>query len=57
MARDYGQIQSAFWTHPKIRSVGPDAKLIAAYLLTSPHTNGLGCFYLPLGYVATDLGY
>ena len=52
----YGQIQRAFWTHPDIRTVGPDAKLIAAYLLTGPHTNGLGCFYLPDGYMSADLG-
>ena len=57
MAREYGQIQSAFWTHPDIRSLSHDTKLIGAYLLTSLHTNGIGCFFAPEGYASGDLGY
>ena len=55
MARDYGQIRSAFWTHPEIRPASLLTKAIAAYLMTSLHTNGVGCFYCPPGYIADDL--
>ena len=54
--RDYGQIQSAYWTHPDIQAVSIEAKLIGAYLLTCQHTNGIGCFRMPIGYVSIDLG-
>ena len=47
MARAYGQIQSAFWTHPTIRNATVEAKVIAAYLLTGPDSNGIGCFFAP----------
>ena len=56
MTGGYGQIQRAFWTHPDIRPISPGAKLIAAYLLTSRHTNGIGCFFAPPASIAGDLG-
>ena len=55
MARDFGQIKSAYWTHPEIRGLTLAAKTVGAYLMTGPHSNGLGCFYCPPGYVADDL--
>jgi hypothetical protein len=55
--RDYGIIQSAYWTHPDVKGLTDGAKLLGAYLLTCPHANGLGCFHAPLGYIATDLGW
>ena len=55
--REYGQIQSGYWTDPDIQSLSSDARLLGAYLLTGPHSNGLGCFRLPNGYVEEDLGW
>src|SRR3990167_2608963 len=55
--REYGQIQSSFWTDPEIRSLTDQAKLLAAYLLSGPHSNGLGCFRLPYGYLSADFGW
>lgn len=55
--RNYGVIQSTYWTHPDIKPLRDGAKLLGAYLLTGPHTNALGCFHAPIGYVATDLGW
>jgi len=55
--RDYGTIQSAYWTHPDVKGLSDGAKLLGAYLLTCPHANGLGCFHAPAGYIATDLGW
>ena len=53
--REYGQIQSAFWTHPDIQGLSIQAKVVGAYLLTSQHTNGIGCFRVPVGYISIDL--
>lgn len=53
--RIYGTIQTRFWTHPDIQDLSDQAKLLAAYLLSSPHTNMLGCFRIPIGYIAEDL--
>lgn len=55
--REYGQIQCSFWTDPEILSLGNDAKLLAAYLMTGPHSNGIGCYRLPFGYVEADFGW
>lgn len=54
--REYGQIQSAYWTHPDIQPLSLEAKLIGAYLLTCQHTNGIGCFRMPIGYISIDIG-
>jgi len=55
--REYGQVQSAFWQHASEEGWSDDAKLISVYLLTGPHTNGLGSFRLPSAYVTDDLGW
>lgn len=55
--RDWGKIKTAFWTDKKLRPMDSDCKLLFAYLLSGPHTNALGCFYCPDGYIATDLGW
>lgn len=54
--REYGQVQCAFWGHPDIAGLSNEAKLLALYLLTGPHSNGLGCYRLPAGYITEDLG-
>lgn len=38
-----------------MRRVSDDARLLALYLLTGQHTNMIGCFRLPDGYVSEDL--
>lgn len=53
--REYGKIHSSFWTSQDIRDVGEDGRTLAAYLLTSPHSNMLGCFRIPPAYVSEDL--
>jgi hypothetical protein len=54
--RDYGKIYTRFWTSTDIASLSVGAKLIAAYLLSSPHTTMIGCFRLPLAYIVDDVG-
>lgn len=56
MARDYGRIRTSFWDDDRIKPLSMAEKMVAAYLLTSNHTNAIGCFKLPLAYVADDLG-
>lgn len=55
--REYGAIPTRFWSDPPIKALSDQAKLLAAYLLTGPHTNMLGCFRLPTGYVAEDFSW
>lgn len=57
--RDYGIITPQFWTGTtgrQIRELGSDARVVAAYLLTSPHANMLGLYHLPLAYLVTETG-
>ena len=49
--REYGQVQSAFWQSIDVQSWSDEGKLLALYLLTGPHANGIGCFRLPSGEV------
>lgn len=53
--REYGSVQTQFWSDIALQNLSTHAKLLAVYLLTGPHTNMLGCFRLPTGYVAEDL--
>lgn len=55
--REYGQVQSAFWQSRDAQNFSDTGKLLALYLLTGPHSNGIGCFRLPDGYVTGDLGW
>lgn len=55
--RDYGKLYSGFWTSADMQSMSDDGKMLAAYLLTCHHSTIIGCFRLPDGYVADDLGW
>lgn len=54
--RDYGQVQCSWWGHPDTVHLSDNGKLLFLYLLTGPHSNGLGCYRLPFGYVSSDTG-
>ena len=57
--RDYGKVSPNFWigeTGKKLREAGTEAQLVALYLMTSPHANMLGLFYLPKIYLAHETG-
>lgn len=55
--RDYGRIHTAIWGSQDFVSFSDDARLLALYLLTSPHTTMIGAFRLPDGYVCADIGW
>jgi hypothetical protein len=53
--RTYNVIQTRFWSWAKAHRLSAGARELAIYLLSSPHTNSVGCFAVPLGYIAEDL--
>lgn len=54
--RDYGVVKVRFWTWAKRKKLSPAARELALYCLTSSHSNSLGFYYLPIAYIADDLG-
>jgi hypothetical protein len=57
--RAYGKVTPAFWTGRtgrRIRAAGPAAQVVALYLLTGPHANMLGLYYLPLPFLVHETG-
>jgi uncharacterized phage protein (TIGR02220 family) len=52
----YSRIEDSFWRDEKLKKCSIDARHIFLYLLTSPHRNILGCYYLPKMYAMFDLG-
>lgn len=53
--RDYGRVHTAFWGSPDLQALTDRGKLLALYLLTSPHATIVGAYRVPLTYVAEDL--
>jgi hypothetical protein len=57
--RAYGKVAPAFWTGAtgrRIRAAGPAAQVVALYLLTGPHANMLGLYYLPPPFICHETG-
>lgn len=55
--RDYGTVDTGIWRHHDFKRLSESAKLLALYLRTCDHGNMIGCFHLPLMYIAADLGW
>lgn len=53
----YYRVSPKFWTDPVVRRASDDARLLALYLLTSPHRRLEGLFRLPKPYICADLGW
>ncbi|WP_449567066.1 DNA-binding protein [Lelliottia nimipressuralis] len=57
--RDYATVAPQFWlgkTGRELRAAGAQAQVVAFYLMTSPHANMLGLYYLPVLYLAHETG-
>ena len=55
--RDYGKVSPKFWTGDTgkaLKAKGPEAVLVALYLMTTQHANMLGLYYLSKAYIAVD---
>lgn len=55
--RDYGKVHTSFWSSRTIGTLSEDGRMLALYLMTSPHTTITGTFRLPDGYACEDLGW
>ena len=55
--RDYGVIPTDLWSRQEFRVCTSEAQLLLLYLLSGPHTNLIGCFRLPFGYVGADFAW
>lgn len=53
----YTRVESRFWQDEKMRAVSGDARQLMLYLLTSPHRNMIGFYFLPPPYACFDLGW
>lgn len=51
----YQKIHSQIWQDEKFSGLSLNAQLLFLYILTSPHSNALGVYVLPLGYIEGDL--
>lgn len=56
--RDYSKVTPRFWIGKTGRALRghPEAQIVAAYLITSPHANMIGMYHLPIAYIANDTG-
>jgi hypothetical protein len=57
--RDYGKVAPQFWTGQTgkaLKAQGMEAVIVAMYLMTSPHANMIGLYYLPKIYIAHETG-
>lgn len=57
--RDYATVAPQFWlgkTGRELRKKGAEAQVVSFYLMTSPHANMLGLYYLPILYLAHETG-
>lgn len=55
MSRDFGKIETGFWSNPAVQDLSAEAERMLLYLFSSPHGNSVGCFTLKLGYLVADL--
>lgn len=53
----YTRVESRFWADERMRAVSQEARYLMLYLLTNPHRNMLGLYYLPAVYACYDLGW
>jgi hypothetical protein len=57
--REYAKLAPTFWTGRTGRALkkhGPEAVVVALYLVSSPHSNMLGLFYQPMLYLVEETG-
>jgi len=55
--REFAKVPPQFWFNANERKkLGCHAQLVAIYLLTSPHANMIGVYYLPVNFIAHEIG-
>jgi hypothetical protein len=53
--REFGKIATRYWEWALEHGLSEGETLTGAYLLSCKHGNSLGCFHLPMAYLAADL--
>ena len=54
--RRFTKVSPALWNSPRFKGLASDeARLAYVYMVTCPHQNLTGCFWLPDGYACNDL--
>lgn len=53
----FTKIDSILWTDSKYKKLSDDGKFLFIYVLTCPHRNILGFYFLPIPYGSFDLGW
>src|SRR3990167_1063720 len=51
----YQKIYTQIWQDEKFTKLDIDSQILFLYLLTSPHSNAIGFYSLPIGYIHADL--
>lgn len=56
--RDYSKVSGQFWTGRTGKRLRGDmeGQLVALYLMTSPHANMIGAYWVPLSHIAYETG-
>lgn len=56
--REYGQVSPKFWTGETGKSLrgNPELQVLAIYLMTSPHSDMIGIYHLPIMYLCHETG-
>lgn len=52
---EYGRIYKKLWRNKKFKKSSDDGKIVILYVYTSPHSNMIGYYYLPIEYIIVDL--
>ena len=52
----YATVHTKMWQDNKFRSLDQPTRMLFLYLLTSPHGNMIGYYYLPKAYIVADTG-
>ena len=52
----YATVHTKMWQDNKFRALDQPDRMLFLYLLTSPHGNMIGYYYLPKAYIAADTG-
>lgn len=56
--REFGKVSPTVWSSRKFTRLPDDSsKLLFLYCLTAPHSNSVGLYKLPIGYICEDLGW
>jgi len=51
----YQKIEVVIWNDEKFINLSQEARYLFLYILTSPHSNALGIYVLPIAYICEDL--